>query len=424
MILPKNGRIVIIDDEMDNIKEFMEIFSMEGVSFSYFSGSYETLPDPDKPLTDTFLVLLDLELDGSSRGDDATQASQVINVLDKVLGPSAKDRSVIIVAWSKSLNILKELKPRMSLVNMSPLAFLEMDKLSCKKEDGHFDIELIKKTIEEKMAEIPSINLMYFWDNLAGQAAAKVYKSILSSSNVVTITDLNKRLNTYYEELAKAYVGKGVTQNHSYATINMLNVLLANEIGKSDSSSISLDISRDNRTILDLIDYAKINSSINLISQPKALSCGSVHINPDTELKVTGFDIFKKKDEAKQEFENEYNNMISIICEVSTLCDQAQDRRLLMRFCPGLLVPSVLDRHFKQYADYLYISCLLYDKNIFNGKPFYLVLDFRKFFTVKNFENQPNLLFQLNENLLMHLQNRLGRQISNPGLIFADHKNR
>jgi hypothetical protein len=73
MILPRNGRIVIVDDSMDDIKDFIEIFSKDGLSFSYFNGSIDTLPNA--PLADTFLMFLDLELDGSAIGNDATQIS-------------------------------------------------------------------------------------------------------------------------------------------------------------------------------------------------------------------------------------------------------------------------------------------------------------------------------------------------------------
>jgi hypothetical protein len=420
MILPKNGRIVIVDDEMSDIKDFMEIFSKDGLSFSYFNGSVETLPN--NPLTDTFLVFLDLELDGSAKGNDVTQASQVVSVLERILGDSAKDYSVVIVVWSKSLTILKELKPRMDTAGIKPLVLFEMNKLSCKTEDGHFSLSLIRETLETKMSELPAINLLYFWDNLAGQAAANVYKTILPSRFSPT-AETNKLLNTYFEELAKAYKGKEVKAEDSYATINMLNVFLQSEIGRHKCDSLKLDISPENKVAINLEYYAEINARINTAPVPLPLSCGSIHVNPINDIKVNGFDIFEDKVAAKKQAKQEYKRMMQIICEVSTVCDQALDRNLLYRFVPGLLVPSTLENYFKKNADYLYISCLLCNEAVFENSPFYIVLDFRQFFTDKKdkFETVPDLLFQINENLLMHIQNRLGRHVSNPGVVYANH---
>jgi len=418
MILPRNGRIVIIDDNMEDVKELMQVFSMDRISFSYFIGDIETLPQ--EPLSDTFLVLLDLELDGSAKGNDATQASQVISVLQRILGPSFSDFSVIIIAWSNALNILRELKPRMVMAQMNPLAFFEIDKPSC-KETGHFKLDLIKAAVEAKMAELPSLDLLFFWDNLVGQATVDVYKNILPGNYLTTPADLNKRLNSYYEELAKAYIGKSVTPDHSHSTINILNALLSNEIGKFSCDTIKLELSQENKAPLMLSDYAHINSCINTVPQPHPLSCGSVHNNPFSNIKVTGFDIFQNKKEAKASDKKSYDKMQQIICEVSTLCDQAQGRKHFLRFAPGLLVPSTLGHHIKQNTEYLYKSCLLQSIDVFDGEPFHIVLDFRRFFTVEKFETEPQLLFQLSETLLMHIQNKLGRQISNPGVVFADH---
>ncbi|HBU12021.1 MAG TPA: hypothetical protein DEB31_04640 [Clostridiales bacterium] len=421
MILPKNGRIVIVDDSIDDTIDFMEIFSREGISFSYFNGSVETLPESGNAILGTFLMLLDLELDGSAVGNDATQASQVISVIERILGNAAKNFSVIIVAWSKSLTILNELKPRMISAGINPLALFEMDKLSCKNEEGRFDIELIRAALKEKMSEIPAVNLMYYWDNLAGQAAASVYTSILTL-DPTTPQEKNKQLNAYFEELAKAYKGKGVTENDSCATINMLNFFLSNEIGRLNCDPIKLDISSENKAIINTEHYASINARINILPTASPLSCGSIHINPCEELRLNDSDIFNNNENAKRHDVYAYENMRPIICEVSTICDQAQDRKQLNRFIPGLIVSAALEKYFKKNADYLYISCLLRHANVLDEKPFYIVLDFRRFFSIKEFEETPDLLFQISETLLMHIQNRLGRHISNPGVVFANHK--
>lgn len=415
MILPRNGRIVIVDDSMEDIKDFMEIFSKEGLSFSYFNGSVDTLPDA--PLADTFLMFLDLELDGSAIGDDATQASQVISVIERILGDSAKDYSVVIIAWSKSLTILKELKPRMAAAGISPLAFFEMDKPACKTE-GHFDINLIKAALEEKMSGIPAINLLYYWDNLAGKAAIDVYKKILPGKYFAD-SDLNIRLNTIYKELAAAAKGANVTSSDTYSTVSLLNSVLANEIGKYTTISFDLDV--QNTTVLNVEDRGNINRSINMVTPANGFSPGCIIPNNIATTQFDLSDVIQSLDKAQEMTPHLLEEVQQVLCEVTPLCDHAQKRACFHRLIPGVLLPTTVQKKWLKAAEFHYITPIYYVPGVFNDKPFYIVFDLRRLCTIDFYPDgrQPDVMFKFGETLLMHLQNRLGRQVSNPGIVYV-----
>ena len=82
MIIPKQGRVVIVDNEIDDVKSLMAALSKEGISFTYFNGGVDTLPET--PLNGVKVVFFDLELEGSA-GNDRTKASQDVEVLKKIL---------------------------------------------------------------------------------------------------------------------------------------------------------------------------------------------------------------------------------------------------------------------------------------------------------------------------------------------------
>jgi hypothetical protein len=102
-------------------------------------------------------------------------------------------------------------------------------------------------------------------------------------------------------------------------------------------------------------------------AKPQEMTCGSIHENASKAYKVIPFNGLVDKGCAEKTHKSDYKERQHIMCEVS--------------------------------------------------------LDFRKFFTCsipKEVTEFPKLLFQINENMLMHIQNRLGRYVSNPGILLVD----
>ncbi|GEM_PF-4336740 len=421
MIIPSYGRVVIVDDKIEEIKSLMTALSKHGISYTYFDGQFENLPS--SPLKGTTFMFLDLELDNNSLIDNRTKASQDINVINHILGENASNRSVVIIVWSGYLNILTELKSMMPQAKVSPLALLEINKADC-KENGEFRLDKVESEIEKQLSRIRSLDLLTQWDNLVGQASNNVYKKILPSEYLEQ-SELNKYLNTIYYNLAVAQLGKkDLDKDKAYAAINILNSILANEISSvSNNGACPVELDLENTNVLGLEELGRLNAGINMVSSPNCTQPGCVFENDFTVEKVNGFDIFKNKDEAKAKYKNEYGKMKNICCEVTPLCDFVQKRAVYHRLVSGLVVPTVFINDIKEKSDYLYKSPVFYVDGFFDNAPFFLMLDLRHFFTIpSNGLDGKKPLFQLADPLIMHIQNRLGRQVSNPGITFIDNK--
>lgn len=422
MIIPNSGRVAIIDDQRDDVSSLFEALSKEGISFIYFSGLLESLPP--KPIDGISYMFLDLELDGTATSDK-TRASHDIHVILKILGENAKNGTVIIITWSQALGILEELEPMMEANGIIPLALLKIAKSEC-KENGLFNIEKIKEQINEKLTSIPSIELLEFWDNLVQQASNDVYRKIISLDMKLRFDILNKHINSIYYELAKASLGKdNVTKESSYAVLNVLNMILANRISNmphNNDSCIKLNII--DKIELNTNILAEMNSIISFNFPPYSHIPGNIYENEDEKEynKVFMSDIFGSKRESDIEEDDELY-YTHIYCEISTLCDCAQNRDKQRRFIPGLAVSEELRKTIKK-ADAIYITESKFKtSNFFNDNIFYLVFDLRMLFTVKieDFTDKEPV-FQLNDSLLMHIQNRMGRNISNPGILSLRQK--
>lgn len=419
MIIPSYGRVVIVDDKIEEVKSLMTALSKHGISYTYFDGQFENLPS--SPLKGITFMFLDLELDNNSLIDNKTKASQDINVIKHILGEDASTHSVVIIVWSGYSTILAELKSMMHREKVFPLALLEINKADC-KENGEFRLDKVESEIEKQLSRIHSLDLLAQWDNLVGQASNSVYKKILPT-RYLELSELNKHLNTIYKHLAVAQLGeKNLDKDKAYAAIYILNSILANEISNmSNNGACSTELDLGSINVLGLEDLGRLNASINMVSFPECTRPGCV-FSDFAEQKVTGFDIFKDKDEAKSKHKKEYKNMVNVCCEVTPLCDYAQKRAVYRRFVSGLVVPTVFIDDIKEKSDYLYKSPIFYVDGFFNNAPFFLVLDLRHFFTTSLTEledKQP--LFQLAEPLIMHIQNRLGRQVSNPGITYISN---
>lgn len=229
MIIPSGGRVVIVDDKIEEIGTLMTVLSKEGIGFTYFDGSIDSLPI--SPLQGTIFMFLDLELD-KALTDDKSKASQDINVMKHILGANAFIKSVVLIVWSGAMSILRELKTLMSDEGVNPLVLIEINKADC-KEDGEFILQKIDDQINQHLAEIPSFSLLTFWDNIVGQAAMEVYKnSIVCDSNI--LSDINIHIDSLYFELAKAQLGKdNVTKESSISVLNVFNMILANKISNT-----------------------------------------------------------------------------------------------------------------------------------------------------------------------------------------------
>src|SRR5260221_8930358 len=95
MILPGNGKVVIIDDQLTEAFPLMTLLSQEKVPFIYFQD--EGGDDlPEQPLKNIRLVFLDLKLIASERTKDIISAivSRLTRILSEDNGP------YMMVVWS------------------------------------------------------------------------------------------------------------------------------------------------------------------------------------------------------------------------------------------------------------------------------------------------------------------------------------
>ncbi len=133
MNIPENGRVVVIDDIIEEGLPLVISLAKQNIPVIYFSGKKEELPV--KPLTGIRVVFLDIVLgtDGQSPKTQIAAASRIFqSIIDANNGP------YLLIAWTKHDEHIDNIKNELS--DRPPSCFLDLEKSKCKNEDGSFSV--------------------------------------------------------------------------------------------------------------------------------------------------------------------------------------------------------------------------------------------------------------------------------------------
>jgi len=251
MILPKNGGVVVIDDQPKEALPIIRAMSKKGISTTYYQGNQES-DLPDKPMQIVRLIFLDLQLIESN--DEHQIAKSIANVLQKII--SKENGPFILVIWSKnsakySARVQQEIN---QYPHLRPSSVIEFNKRDCLEEKiinsvdqeevtqkvlgglkGRLDeddeeaiqkalmnalsdefqtefsakpnaMEIIENHIKKGLEEAGVFHLFVIWENLIHESGAKTVQSI---SDTIETTDLwEQNMRDVIRRMAKARTGK------------------------------------------------------------------------------------------------------------------------------------------------------------------------------------------------------------------------
>lgn len=412
--LPRNGRVVVVDDDINEGLPLINTLSKNGIPTTYFSGKLKELPET--PLEDVRIVFLDIVL-GTDGQPEKTKISTVIGVLRKIV--STENGPYILIIWSKHNELVDSIKKEIS--SNPPLITLNLEKAECKVKKNEFDLKKIEDKLETEFGKAGIFQLFLLWENIAHQSSGRLINEFKSFYDYDA--NWNKNLTDVFSHLARAYRGKKLDINPEAEIIK--NGFLAfngtysdtfeNAIRGYDYSKLQIQ-SNANAVVSNDI-CAKINKKLLLSSYSshqagQAVQPGNIYFNGEKEGNCLCLeDLFHGNigeiDKSKVEY---------IMLEVSPSCDFAQDKWKLSRLLPGLTWSSDQPKKIKikENAAYVYASPVL----DWDNKSCRLVFDFR-YLTAKSFEelNGREPKFRIRHELLVDIQSHLARHINRPGVF-------
>lgn len=465
MILPENGRVIIIDDKFTQALPLISALSKYNIASTFFDAKVETLPN--ELISDARIVFLDINLNGTTQPNWATDKAMLIGIIEGII---EKNIPFILLIWSVNEkayfddvvalfnNELLEYKPIITPIRM------EKDELF-KCEDPDTDIwvliksheetlEFIIQKITEGMKELDSFEAILKWENIVNSSSVEISNELILTAN--GNGDLNTELKSIYYKLAESFLGRQMKLDTEQIIPNALlicNDLLKDRLDYNVSNKLDIELIKEieipddfqekdkaifnsklllsfiNDTIVlpgnvyhaDLIDIqfpqAKdlIGNSLYVLQVAKEFYEAKTGDNTGAiediiNYKKSNKGLYGKFEKAIRGGIGENSDLVYI--EVSPTCDYAQKKWKMNRICPALLWPAEYSKYIGN-SENLYISPIV---NIYE-RDCYIVIDLRYFQAIQFTSLQDQKVsFSLKHSLLVDIQSNLSKHVNRPGI--------
>jgi len=461
MEYPKNGSIVIVDDEYEEVEGLIRVFSSKGIPITYFNGEIDKLIS----LNGTRIVFLDLDLKlGARDSEEQDIISNVFANLKKIIPKN--NGGYILVIWSSRESELgekveNEIKQRQEekapLLNEYPLAIVRISKhdVAIFKDDKFtFNLEDIETKINSLVSNNNILNLIAYWENNVTEAS----KNVVSHFYEIRQTEDKQKLLLALFADSSSPEGSLDENTIIAPAISPMSVLLSDQLSsKGNAHSLSAIGSElkellEQKEKIDLESVAGINTFYHL---DKEISCnnapGSVYLyqtymddfscssqNCSTkwaedlpaqmldEIKIKVDKCIKiEKDDENHNVTNAErtqkqgeirDNIIPVFLEFTPDCDYVQGHRKKLRLIFGLMYPikaGVKIELSKNKGSYIELPLIQYEGNIYK-----IVLNL---LTITGINEDAfcsmTPIFRMRKELLVDIQQKIASHISRPGFF-------
>ncbi len=394
MSLPLNGRIAIIDNELEQALPLMKVFAKNNLPYVFYKGdNVAFLPDENSRFNDIRLLFLDINLLNSRTASVKEVKSSLYSVLRTVISESNFPYSLIY--WSRQENeyagvveglFENELKDRKP-INIIP--FVKSDffpNFSDVEVDN--EIDLIAE-IERVINAQHSYSYLLEWENIVHKAADKTLQEVFSSYH--QFKDWTNNANYILEKLGNSYLGKHYTDSSPEDKIKA-SFISFNSVFKD-----TLEHSVYNTAIPNIqnltYDPAKVESKVSTINQKLNLSIDVKNIaesgniivleEPDNLFgtllnRLLSFFQLKnhlrfqnkeiKEDELKKIADKEHKKIkkqikeswVKLAVVVTPVCDFVQkENKIYDRIVKGLLIPAEYKGFIDEKSEAVYVLPLI-----------------------------------------------------------------
>lgn len=453
-IIPRNGRIAIVDDKIEQALPLMMVLSRNNIPFTFYKGNdSEWLPTT--PENDVRILFLDLNLLGEQIQDEKAIRSSLISVLKRIISPD--NYPYILVLWSRQESEYKNIVEDIfndTLKDCAPISiktFVKSDFFPNFSEeiDSSKDINKILKELLGILNDFPAYSHLLQWENQVHNSADSTINDIFKDYH--SHENWNENANCILDMFASSYLEKqyqssdaNVKAKSSMLFFNdVFHDTLEQSVEKTNianAKDLRCDIDESRKTEI----RAKINSRLLLsklydsINQPGCVfSCtNQLHecsikakelLNDSISVeniqnflknKIEGLEKKEKNnlinEERKRRKDQIKNTMLPCGIVVTPACDYAQKKFKYDRIVLGIII----DEEYKEYIDVkseaIYISPIF----SFSNQNKLLILNYRYFITeALNVEKETEILFRVRNSVLSEIQSKLARHINRQGIM-------
>lgn len=427
MWFPQNPKVLVVDDNYDEVELLLKLFSLNGISYVYFDGKKKSTPK--KTFSGIRIVILDIDLEGrTSNLDDKSKASTLAQYLSELI--TINNSPYYILFWTKHPNIAHDVLKYLELEESAPVSYKTMEKPS-KEEMKKLSL---KKLEDLFFSDLENESFEYFlnWEGELQKEISLYTNSIFNIAKNESENDWNMNMKNILSKLACSFIGKEKLSNSEisfaplYAT-KVLNSAIAETL--SDKTFDKDLISIPEQSKLSLESIAKLNSILFFedIVDSKKIENGKVFLKKNKEL----LELLKVDKTIKKFIKYGNPSLVSVVLTPS--CDIAHHKNLRKLDNSGnkveleihrLLYGVLIEISKQNYGndDFLQLLKKGFPENIYCIKPFYVknnvfIILFH-FDTINGEKMTPHsrkFELMLKESLSFDLQTKLANHVNRLG---------
>ena len=432
-MIPLNGRIAIVDDQIEQALPLMRVFAKNNIPYVYYKG---TDPEylPEQAENDIRILLLDLNLLGGRDNLPKDIRSSLFSVISHIISPN--NYPYVLVLWSRQEKEYKEMLEELfsnALKDRAPITILEWIKSDffpnfsdeeVNKDEEYKIIDELKKVI----AGLPAYSYLMQWENCVHNAADETIQDIFHDFHSKDKWDNNA--NCVLDMFAKSYLGKyyndASIEDRAKASLMFLNDVYCDTL---ESNVIACNFPEENDLPYSVNgEYkdemaAKINGCL-LLSNLFDSSCQPGCVLP-IDLKEENTKYFHElfhdcfitgglsNKDAKQLKKDIYKSLLPFEVVVTPDCDYAQMKAKYFRLVQGVIINADFKNYVNSQSDAFYVSPIFE----YEGQKRVLVLNYRYLVTYVEGHQYPNPLFRVRDSVLAEMRSKLARHISRHGIM-------
>lgn len=440
-MLPINGRIVIVDNSIKQALPLMKEFGKLRLSYSYYDGSPEDLPQEGSTV-DVRLVFLDINLIDDSVHPIMQLYSMVYAVMNRLIGHN--NFPYMLVCWSRNTFEYNQIIEKLNsdLKDRKPICSIPLQKsdyftLDGTPEEGFEEkISILFEQISNALNQhTPFCNLLR-WENHIHNATNYALENGLSC---ISGKDWDEMANWIFTKWGKAYSGKNFEiiseAEQLRSAYHTLNLFLHETIDEEISSDADNDLKF-------IPEYGNRDIKISHFNERLIFTFCQTHPKEPGRIVITSKEYSDFKDilsfcftpnenlipeTEKNQIKNKsalnkyYSNLRNKIREdwdifklvINAPCDYAQNKVKMSKAIPGIFIKSEYRDWFNNTSDALFISPNFYYR--IKNDDYFFVLDFRYLTSEK--EDVGNSEVKLKQVVLAEILSKLSRHINRQGLL-------
>lgn len=453
-IIPLNGRIAIVDDQIDQALPLMRVFAKNNIPYVFYEG---TNPEflPDQPENDIRILFLDLNLLDGRDNQPKDIRSSLFATIKRIISPD--NYPYLLILWSRQEKEYKDILEELfyeDLAQCAPIDILNWIKSDFfpnytdteeNKENEYKILDELKKTL----STLPAYSYLMQWENCIHNSADETIQNIFHDSH--SIGNWQNSANCILDMFARSYLDKryrdASLEERTKASLFFLNdvfydtlesTIENNKIENAVDLEYEVGIEQKNAIPAKINGYLFISKSQTQINQPgcvftstdassECVKCAKEILNyclkNDDILSQVRERVGNTESKEASELYNEllkarrrsiYPTLLPCGVVVTPACDYAQKKTKYDRVVMGTIIDSSHKKYIDTKSEAIYVSPVFND----GSRERILVLNYRYFITQKlSNTGGERILYRVRNSILSEIQSKLARHINRQGIM-------